>query len=77
VSDWPPQSPDLNPIENLWGLMSRKMRTAVDAKPDAVRAEILRVWAETPAAVIQSLCRSFPARCYDTFLAVGSNSTHY
>ncbi len=29
VLDWPANSPDLNPIENIWGIVKRKMRDTI------------------------------------------------
>ncbi len=31
VLDWPENSPDVNPVENLWGIVKRKMRNTNNA----------------------------------------------
>ncbi len=40
VLDWPANSPDLNPIENLWGIVKRKMRDTRPNNTDELKAAI-------------------------------------
>ncbi len=40
VLDWPENSPDLNPVENLWGIVKRKMRDTRPNNPDDLKAAI-------------------------------------
>ncbi len=47
VLDWPADSPDLNPIDNLWGIVKRKTRLR-DTRPnnaDDLKAAIKATWA--------------------------------
>ncbi len=38
--DWPANSPDLNPIENLWGIVKRKMRDTRPNNADELKATV-------------------------------------
>ncbi len=38
VINWPANSPDLNPIENLWGIVKRKMRYARHNNAEELKA---------------------------------------
>ncbi len=40
VLDWPANSPDLNPIENLWGIVKRKMRDTRPNNADELKATV-------------------------------------
>ncbi len=48
VLDWPANSPDLNPIENLWGLVKRKMRDTRPNNADELKATVKETWASIP-----------------------------
>ncbi len=39
VLDWPANSPDLNPIDNLWGIVKRKMRDAIPNNADDLKGQ--------------------------------------
>ncbi|KAI2648769.1 Transposable element Tcb2 transposase [Labeo rohita] len=45
VLNWPGNSPDLNPIENLWGIVKRKMRYARPNNAEELKATIRATWA--------------------------------
>ncbi len=45
VLDWPANSPDLNPIENLRGIVKRKMRDTRPNNADDLKAAIKATWA--------------------------------
>lgn len=62
--EWPAQSPDLNPIENLWALLKRRL-AAYDAPPknfDELWSRIQTEWSLIPHEMIQKLVESMPKR---------------
>ena len=64
---WSARSPDLNPIENLWGIITRKLDAVVDTKGEATTADEL--WKrvqncanEVPLQVYKNLYQSMSKR---------------
>lgn len=78
VLTWPPYSPDLNIIENVWGWMARKVyeggRQFEDQ--DSLIAAIKDVWKELSLNYLKSLYDSIPNRIFEVILNNGGN-THY
>jgi len=58
VLKWPPQSPDLNPIEHLWDVVER-----MDVHPTnlhQLQDAILSIWANISKECCQHLVESMP-----------------
>jgi transposase len=62
IMDWPPYSPDLNPIENLWAIMKDRMGAAIYKKREDFVAAIRTAWASIGQDIIDNLIRSMPTR---------------
>ncbi len=62
VLDWPANSPDLNLIENLWGIVNRKMRDTRPNNADDLKATVKETWASIPPQQCHKLITSMPHR---------------
>ncbi|KAI4876901.1 hypothetical protein NFI96_008614 [Prochilodus magdalenae] len=61
VLNWPANSPDLNPIENLWGSVKRKMRNTSN-NAEELKATIRATWALITPEQCHRLIDSMPCR---------------
>ena len=71
--DWPPSSPDLNPIENLWYLMKVKVncRFREGMTLDDLREDLLEVWNAFDSEYYNRLIESMPQRMRAVIAAKG------
>ncbi|KAI3361578.1 hypothetical protein L3Q82_013721, partial [Scortum barcoo] len=76
--DWPTHSPDLNPIEHIWDIMSRSIhqRHVAPQTVQELADALVQVWEEIPQETIHHLIRSMPRRCREVIQARGGH-THY
>jgi hypothetical protein len=62
VLNFPAQSPDLNPIEHLWGELKRRVWRRSFRTQDALFVALQEEWLKIPVQRLQNLVDSMPAR---------------
>ena len=73
VLDWPPQSPDLNPIEHLWSEVERRLKqlSELPSTPADLWDKMQDVWNEIDTEVCLNLIDTMPERIKDVIGAKG------
>uniref|UniRef100_H3GPM9 Tc1-like transposase DDE domain-containing protein n=1 Tax=Phytophthora ramorum TaxID=164328 RepID=H3GPM9_PHYRM len=78
VLDWPARSPDLNPIENVWAMMTQIIYHNGKQYDSAAEltAAIYAAWEAVDHTYLRKLIDSMPRRCIEVISKQG-NTTHY
>jgi hypothetical protein len=62
VMQWPPQSPDLNPVENLWNNLKQRLELSEIHGFDNLWETAQKLWMETSTCIMNNLIASMPRR---------------
>lgn len=72
--DFPPYSPDLNPIENLWADLARRVEQYQCETMEELQDIVAEEWKKTPKKLLRKLARSLPERCQAVIDAKGDHT---
>ena len=72
VLDWPSYSPDLNPIENVWGVMKDRINQKGLRNIEDMKREVVEYWDTLSHDFLQTLIGSVPRRIQSCIAEQGS-----
>ena len=76
LPEWPPNSPDLNPVEHCWAWIARRLIGQNFASAEALEAGVRRIWAQRPPDLLLRLFASMPSRCEAVIKAKGGHTKY-
>lgn len=63
ILDWPSNSPDVNPIENLWSIIKRRVEKRKPTNLEELNKFLHEEWKKTDLTILNNLVKSMKSRC--------------
>jgi Mn-dependent DtxR family transcriptional regulator len=76
VLQWPAQSPDLNPIENLWYILDRETKDRTCKNEEELFLHLQKAWEHINVDILHNLVDSMPRRIQEVIDAKGLHSSY-
>uniref|UniRef100_A0ABD2WAV4 Tc1-like transposase DDE domain-containing protein n=1 Tax=Trichogramma kaykai TaxID=54128 RepID=A0ABD2WAV4_9HYME len=73
VMEWPPQSPDLNPIELLWEELDRSIRQTRPTSKNDLWNKLQKIWQCIPKKILDALLNRMPRLCMAVIKSKGDH----
>ena len=73
---WPPQSPDMNPIEHLWPIVLRKLNGSVVGGKEELWSALQAAFAAVQPSEVKALYASMPRRMAAVIAARGGHTRY-
>ena len=71
VIDWPLNSPDANPVENLWSIMKRRVEQRKPTNLEELNKFLHEEWVNIDVVVLNHLIDSMKSRCLELIKSKG------
>ena len=74
--EWPGNSPDLNPIEHLWGWVQNRLPRVLPRNVEELWQLVQREWRRVPTELVRRLFNSMPRRLAAVIAAEGGTTRY-
>ena len=76
VLEWPGNSPDINPIENVWNIIKKVIGNQFPCKREEMWDRVCDAWYSVATSVLEELYNSMPRKIADLYKTKG-HATKY
>ena len=76
IKDWPSNSPDINPIEDVWSMMDYELQLKPPKNIRTLKSTLRKAWAELDVSKVTASIQSLPKRLNECIQLEGQRTSY-